>query len=73
MLPQDGILRVNMWTRIAREAGQYAFNELKNRDDKIKSNDFNAVESHRYLMDSTEKAATVMEDIMVSLGYPNLK
>jgi fructose/tagatose bisphosphate aldolase len=73
MLPQDGILRVNMWTRIAREAGQYAFNELKNRDDKIKSNDFNAIESHRYLMDSTEKAATVMEGIMVSLGYPNLK
>lgn len=71
-LPGDGILRVNMWTRIAREAGLYAFKQLKRREDKIKMNDFNAIESYRYLMDSIEKAASVMESIMISLGYGNL-
>lgn len=72
MLPDDGILRVNMWTRIAREAGLYAFEQIKNREEKIRQNDFNAVESHRYLMDSIEKAASLMENIMDSLGYKNL-
>ena len=72
-LPEDGILRVNMWTRIAREAGQYAFEKLKERENLVKSNDFDAIESHRYLMDSTEKAAAIMENIMESLGYANLK
>lgn len=72
-LPNDGILRVNMWTRIAREAGLHAITELKKREPVIKENDFNSIESNRYLMDSTEKAASIMEDIMVSLGYPNLQ
>lgn len=71
-LPEDGILRVNMWTRIAREAGIYAFHQLKGREEKIRQNDFESVESHRYLMDSIEKAAEIMEGIMESLGYKNL-
>ncbi len=71
-LPGDGILRVNMWTRIVREAGQFAINELKNREQLIAKNDFDSIESNRYIMDSTEKAAAIMEDIMVSLGYPYL-
>ncbi len=71
-LPGDGILRVNMWTRIAREAGLYAFNQLKSREDKIRMNDFNSIESYHYLMDSIDKASSVMEDIMESLGYENL-
>lgn len=71
-LPDDGIIRVNMWTRIARDAGLYAYEQLKARDEKIKRNDFNSVESHRYLMDSIEKAASIMEIIMESLGYENL-
>ena len=71
-LPGDGVLRVNMWTRIARETGLYAFDQLKNREDKIRNNDFNAIESHRYLMDSIEKAASIMEGIMESLGYADL-
>lgn len=71
-LPGDGILRVNMWTRIARETGQYAIDELKCREDKIRRNDFNAIESHQYLMDSIEKAASIMEGIMESLGYADL-
>jgi fructose/tagatose bisphosphate aldolase len=72
-LNEDGILRVNMWTRIAREAGLYAMDQLNRRKEKVKKNDFNAIESHQYLMDSTEKAARIMEGIMVLLGYNNLK
>lgn len=71
-LSGDGILRVNMWTRIVRESGLYAYNQLLNRQEKINKNDFNAIESYQYLMDSTRKAAEIMEDIMVSLGYDNL-
>jgi fructose/tagatose bisphosphate aldolase len=71
-LPGDGILRVNMWTRIARETGLYAIDQLKNREDKIRMNDFNAIESHQYLIDSIEKAAQIMEGIMISLGYDHL-
>ncbi len=72
-LPNDGILRVNMWTRIARDTGLYAFAKLKNRENLIRKNDFNAIESHQYLMDSIEKAASIMEGIMESLGYRNFK
>jgi len=72
-LPGDGILRVNMWTRIAREAGLYAIEQLKKREEKIRTNDFESIESYRYLMDSIEKAASIMEGIMESLGYGNLK
>jgi fructose/tagatose bisphosphate aldolase len=71
-LPDDGILRVNMWTRIARETGLYAIDQMKNRDNKIRTNDFNAIESHQYLMDSIQKAASTMEKIMESLGYAEL-
>jgi fructose/tagatose bisphosphate aldolase len=71
-LPDDGILRVNMWTRIARDAGLYAIEQLHKREEKIRMNNFNAIESHQYLMDSTEKAASIMEEIMVSLGYDHL-
>jgi fructose/tagatose bisphosphate aldolase len=71
-LPDDGILRVNMWTRIARDTGIYAFEQLKKREEKIRQNDFESIESHRYLMDSVEKAAEIMEGIMESLGYKNL-
>ena len=72
-LPGDGILRVNMWTRIAREAGLYAYDSLKSREDKIRMNDFDSIESYRYLMDSIEKAASVMEETMEALGYKNLR
>jgi fructose/tagatose bisphosphate aldolase len=71
-LPDDGILRVNMWTRIARDAGIYAYQRLLEREERIKKNDFNAIESNQYIMDSTEKAAEIMEEIMLLLGYKNL-
>jgi fructose/tagatose bisphosphate aldolase len=71
-LSEDGILRVNMWTRIARNSGLYAIDQLHKREEKIRMNDFNAIESHQYLMDSTEKAAQIMEEIMISLGFDHL-
>jgi fructose/tagatose bisphosphate aldolase len=71
-LPEDGILRVNMWTRIVRDSGLYAIEQLHNREEKIRMNDFNAIESHQYIMDSIEKAALIMEEIMISLGYDHL-
>lgn len=72
-LPDDGILRVNMWTRIVRDSGLFAFEQLKNRENKILKNDFNAIESHQYIMDSTQKASEIMEGIMMALGYNNLQ
>jgi fructose/tagatose bisphosphate aldolase len=72
-LPGDGILRVNMWTRIVRDSGLFAIDQLNKRQDKIRRNDFNAIDSHQYLMDSTEKAAQIMEEIMLLLGYDQLK
>jgi len=71
-LPEDGILRVNMWTRIARDTGLYAIDQLHKRKEEIRMNNFNAIESHQYIMDSIEKAAQIMEEIMISLGYNNL-
>jgi hypothetical protein len=61
-----------MWTRIARESGQYAARKLLQRMDKIKDGDFESSESRQYLFDSIEKAADIMEETLELLGYRNL-
>lgn len=71
-LAEDGVVRVNMWTRIAREAGQYAANKLIDRAKKISNGDFEAIESKQYLYDSIEKASDIMEETLEVLGYGNL-
>lgn len=71
-LASDGVVRVNMWTRIAREAGQYAAEKLAQRMDKIQAGDFNSTESMAYIRDNTEKAADIMEEMMELFGYANL-
>jgi hypothetical protein len=71
-LPSDGIIRVNMWTRIVREAGQAAANRLFTRRDGIAVGDFEATESRGYLYDSIEAAAAIMVDVMDAIGYPRL-
>ena len=63
-LAGDGIIRVNMWTRIAREAGQYAARQLTARQTAIETGDFEAAESHQYLVDSIECAAQIMVEVM---------
>jgi fructose/tagatose bisphosphate aldolase len=71
-LAGDGIIRVNMWTRIVREAGQLAAQRLTDRHDLIARGDFEATESYRYLMDSTEVAAERMVEVLDLLGYGRL-
>lgn len=71
-LADDGVIRVNMWTRIVREAGQEAARRLQARHDLIARGDFEATESHRYLMDSTEVAADKMVEVLELLGYGRL-
>jgi fructose-bisphosphate aldolase class II len=68
----DGIVRVNMWTRIAREAGQYAAKCLTDRMEQIRAGDFEACESMAYINDNIDKAAEIMEGIMDLLGYAKL-
>ncbi len=68
-LPSDGVIRVNMWTKIARESGQHAASELFRRAPELYKNDFESAESHRYLMDSIEKAAEMMMEVMERLNY----
>ena len=71
-LAADGIVRVNMWTRIAREAGQYAAARLLDRRALIEEGDFEAVEATAYINDNVCEAARVMEYVMDGLGYANL-
>ena len=61
-----------MWTRIARESGQYAAQQLIARRDRIFAGDFEAAESRQYLDDSIEKAAEIMEQVLDILGYAQL-
>ncbi|MDD3154947.1 MAG: class II fructose-bisphosphate aldolase [Victivallaceae bacterium] len=68
-LPHDGVVRVNMWTKIAREAGQYAASNLFRRAPEIYANDFEAAESNRYLFDSIDKASDMMLEVLEKLNY----
>ncbi len=71
-LATDGVIRVNMWTRIVREAGQAAAKSLVARWEAIEAGEFEATESHQYLHDSTEAAASIMVEVMEAIGYPRL-
>lgn len=71
-LAEDGIVRVNMWTRIVREAGQHAAAQLIARQDAIRAGDFEAAESRQYLDDSIEAAAAIMMEVMDKIGYARL-
>jgi fructose/tagatose bisphosphate aldolase len=68
-LAEDGVVRVNMWTKIAREAGRHAATSLFQRAPALFGNDFESVESNRYLMDSIDKASDMMLEILETLGY----
>jgi len=70
-LPDDGVVRVNMWTKIAREAGKYAAGSLFKRAEALYGNDFESAESNRYLMDSIDRASDLMLEILETLNYRN--
>jgi len=70
-IANDGILRVNMWTRIAREAGMHASEQqVKRMADE--PGRFETWEPRLYLRDATEKAADIMEEVLDILGYARL-
>ncbi|MDR2163944.1 MAG: class II fructose-bisphosphate aldolase [Clostridiales Family XIII bacterium] len=69
---EDGVVRVNMWTRIVRESGQYAAKRLGERGALISANDFEATEATAYINDNIDEAARIMKGIMGQLGYANL-
>jgi fructose/tagatose bisphosphate aldolase len=71
-LSSDGIVRVNMWTRIVREAGCYAADRLVERLPKIHKGDFEAAESRQYIFDNIDKAADIMQHLMELFGYGKL-
>lgn len=71
-LAADGVVRVNMWTRIVRESGQYAAKKLTERMGLIEKGDFEAAEATAYINDNIDEAARVMESVMGGLGYGNL-
>ena len=70
-LAEDGVIRVNMWTRIAREAGQYAAENTLGCIDEIRKGEFNSAESNRYIRDNIEKASEIMVEMMELFGYAN--
>ncbi|MGI6174422.1 MAG: class II fructose-bisphosphate aldolase [Christensenellales bacterium] len=70
-LAEDGVIRVNMWTRIAREAGQYAAEKLIDRIADVRRGEFNAAEANAYIRDNVEKAADIMVEMMELYGYAN--
>jgi fructose/tagatose bisphosphate aldolase len=70
-LADDGVVRVNMWTKIVREAGRYAAGNLFKRAEAVFGKDFESVESNRYLMDSIDKASDLMLEILETLNYTN--
>jgi fructose/tagatose bisphosphate aldolase len=69
---EDGVVRVNMWTRIVRESGQYAAKRLFQRARLIERNDFEATEATAYINDNIDEAAAIMESVMGQLAYGNL-
>jgi fructose/tagatose bisphosphate aldolase len=70
-LAADGVVRVNMWTRIAREAGQHAAQKLMDRMDDVRAGVFDAAEANMYIRDNVEKAADIMCEMMELFGYAN--
>ncbi|MDR1042498.1 MAG: class II fructose-bisphosphate aldolase, partial [Clostridiales Family XIII bacterium] len=60
---EDGVIRVNMWTRIVRESGRYAAARLEQRSGQIKDGDFEAKEASAYFTDNIDEAARIMKNI----------
>lgn len=66
---EDGVVRVNMWTRIVRESGQVAAKRLKDRYEKILAGDFEACESMAYINDNIDEAVRIMKGVLEQLNY----
>jgi fructose/tagatose bisphosphate aldolase len=71
-LEEDGVIRTNIWTRIAREAGQAAGEKLAARLTSLRGGDFESADSRAYLDDATDRAAEIMEETLDRLGYARM-
>ena len=71
-LGRDGVVRFNVWTKIARDAGRFAAFELCKRIGGIAEGDFEATESAAFMRDNAASAAKSMETIFEHLGYSRL-
>jgi len=71
-LEEDGVIRTNIWTRIAREAGQAAGEKLSARLPALRAGDFEAADSRAFLDDATDRAAEIMEETLDRLGYARM-
>ncbi len=70
-LAGDGVVRVNMWTRIAREAGKFAAFQLFRDIEQICAGNFEAIESRQYIYNSIDKASELMLEVLETLNYAN--
>jgi len=68
-LADDGIIRVNTWTRIVREAGQFAAEELLATIGSVRAGEFECADPRAFIRNATDKAACVMEELMEIIGY----
>jgi fructose/tagatose bisphosphate aldolase len=68
-LEEEGCIRMNMWTRIAREAGQAAAEKVAGRMDAARRGDFESCDSRAYFDDIVDRAAEIMEETLELLGY----
>jgi len=71
-LAEDGVVKVNMWTRIVREAGIYAAGKIGARAEDMKKGLFDASDPQTFLNDATEKAVDIMEEHLAYFNYGNL-
>ena len=71
-LGSDGVVRFNVWTKIARDAGKFAAFQLLKRVEQIAGNDFEATESAAFMRDNVQSAVKSMELIFEHLGYERL-
>ena len=71
-LAEDGIVKVNMWTRIAREAGQYAAAKIREREAEMEQGIFDACDPQTYINDAAAKAIEIMEEHLAYFNYGKL-
>lgn len=72
-LADDGVVKVNMWTRIVREAGIAAAAKLADRADDMTKGIFDACDPQTFINDVTAHAAAMMEEHLSYFNYGNLK
>ena len=71
-LAEDGVVKVNMWTRIVREAGIYAAGKIDSRASDREKGIFDACDPQTFINDVTDKAADIMEEHLSYFNYGNL-